>query len=884
MRTIATTLVVFLMAASSSFAQLDDFGGLGGFGLDDASDPVFFSAEFTTATDERPALLTVTADIEAGYHVYSLTQPKGGPLRTTIKLAPSDKYRIIGPWQSFPKPHSRIDNETWGGLTIEEHEKKVTFYLPIAISEGVDVGSLEIKGAIDLQACKEACIPVEADFTAKLGRGVDVGEVKVDETLAAPPITPPESIEAQPKPPAEAGMYRADDSEVTWYGWLQPGAAGGEAMLYLQAQPAGNWHVNAYAAKDSAKGVKPTLISIEPSTAFTAGEPIAIGELIERDASNIGFGTIRYHEGTVTWKIPLKLANAATGNVPVAGVLGYQACEGIDGPCEFIKGVRFSAPLVVGGGADEISTVEFAAANYADAAALASVAAAAPMPPTASAVESVKTNSGYDLTKITPVRAIDYLNETKSVDRGLIGNLWLAFFGGLVLNIMPCVLPVIGLKVMSFVHQAEHNRAQAFGLSVWYALGMMSVFWVLAALAIVAGLSWGQQFQSATFNVTMIAIVFAMALSLAGVWEIPIPGFAGTSQVSELASREGPAGSFLKGIITTLLATPCTGPGMGVALTWALSQAPLNVMLVFTSLGLGMASPYLLLGIFPELLKFLPKPGAWMDTFKQIMGFILMGTVVFLLTSIEQTYVVPVIAMLCGIGFACWIVGRSQHAHGGFATATAWTSAIATMVLAAAFSLGWLHPKVMKPRDERRIELAASEFAGATIARHIRELESAETPDQIAAALASLRGATSEIGSGEWRAFSTEAVAKLAVAGDQSVFVDFSADWCAICKTLEATVLHTEPVEAAIASTNVATMYGDFTFKTPEIVAALRAFRSSGVPLLVLIPKDDPYRPIYFPPEDYTQDVVVNVLRKAGGLSYDSDKQQPVAEVASLPK
>ncbi len=883
MRTVSTTLAMLLFAASGALAQFDDFGGFGDFGLDAEGDPVLFSAEFTPATDTRAAVLTVTAEIEPGYHIYSLTQPKGGPLRTTIKLSPSDKYRVIGPWQSFPKPHSRIDHKTWGGLTIEEHENKVTFFLPIAIEAGVDVGSLEIKGAIDLQACKEACIPVEAEFNATLGKGVEVGEIKVDQTLATPPLTEREASDTQPKPPTEAGMYRAEDSEVTWFGWLTTGEAG-EATLSLQAQPTGNWHINAYATMDSAKGVKPTLIGIEPSAAFTVGEPTAIGKVIERDASDIGFGTIRYYEGTVTWKVPLTISPGGAVNTSVVGMLGYQACEGTDGPCEFIKGVKFNAPVDFQSAGGSISTVEFAAANYADAAALAASLAAKPIAPPATPPDAkpAAQQGGYDLTKIAPIRAIDYLNETKSVDRGLIGNLWLAFFGGLVLNVMPCVLPVIGLKVMSFVHQAEHHRAQAFGLSVWYALGMMSVFWVLAALAIVVGLSWGQQFQSVTFNVSMIAIVFAMALSLTGVWEIPIPGFAGTSQASELASREGPAGSFLKGIITTLLATPCTGPGMGVALTWALGQTPTNVMLVFTSLGLGMASPYLLLGMFPELLKFMPKPGAWMDTFKQVMGFILLGTVVFLLTSIEQTYVVPVVAMLVGIGIACWLVGRSQHNHGGIATAGAWTGALATTVLATMFSIGWLHPEVMKPRAERRIELAASEMAGDTIANFINELEQVDTPEQLAATLQRLQSSSSAVGNGPWRAFSTDAVGQLARQGGQSVFVDFSADWCAICKTLEATVLHTEAVEEVIASTNVATMYGDFTNKSPEIVAALRAFRSSGVPLLVLIPKDDPYRPIYFPPDDYTEEVVVNVLRKAAGLTYKSD--EPAAEVASLPQ
>src|SRR6185503_2025758 len=172
-------------------------------------------------------------------------------------------------------------------------------------------------------------------------------------------------------------------------------------------------------------------------------------------------------------------------------------------------------------------------------------------------------------------------------------------------------------------------------------------------------LGWGAQFGSTAFNVTLAAVVFAMALSLLGVWEVPIPGFFGSGSVQSAASKEGPLGAFLKGVVTTVLATPCTAPLMAAAIAWAITQPIAINLAVFATVGLGMASPYLLIGVYPELLRFLPKPGAWMETFKQISGFVLLGTVVFILSFIETAAIVPTLALLLGIAVACWLISRT---------------------------------------------------------------------------------------------------------------------------------------------------------------------------------------------------------------------------------
>ncbi len=228
-------------------------------------------------------------------------------------------------------------------------------------------------------------------------------------------------------------------------------------------------------------------------------------------------------------------------------------------------------------------------------------------------VESAKSKSGG-------VAAAD---STDWSDKSLATVLGLAFLAGLILNVMPCVLPVIGLKIMSFVQQAGGSRREILSLNLWFSLGLLTVFWILAGAAAFANRSWAEHFGSVAFMVSMIGIVFAFGLSFLGVWEIPIPGFVGSSAVQSAAEREGAIGAFSKGVLSTVLATPCAGPLMVPAVSWAIVQPTWLTFLAFTCIGLGMAAPYLLIGAFPRLIGFLPKPGPWMETFKQLMGFLL---------------------------------------------------------------------------------------------------------------------------------------------------------------------------------------------------------------------------------------------------------------------
>ena len=285
--------------------------------------------------------------------------------------------------------------------------------------------------------------------------------------------------------------------------------------------------------------------------------------------------------------------------------------------------------------------------------------------------------------------------------------LMLAFVGGFMLNFMPCVLPVIGLKIMSFVQQAGQDRRRVFLLNVWYTLGMLSIFWLLATLASATRLGWGEQYNYDGFTIPLLCVVFTMGLSFLGVWEIPIPGLAGSGRASELAQQEGASGAFFKGIITTILATPCTGPGLATAVTWSASKPPHLVYLVFTCMGLGMALPYLVIGAFPSLVRMIPKPGAWMDTFKQLMGFVLMGTVVYMFTMLQPERVIPTLALIFALWAGCWWIGRTEVTAGLGAKLRAWGLAALFVSLIGWFAFGY--------QPDREHELPWQPYSLATL-------------------------------------------------------------------------------------------------------------------------------------------------------------------------
>jgi len=416
--------------------------------------------------------------------------------------------------------------------------------------------------------------------------------------------------------------------------------------------------------------------------------------------------------------------------------------------------------------------------------------------PIAELPAGVSGNVDYDAVTFPDYRPREGVGDAGApVERGLLVWLLLAFVAGAILNVMPCVLPVISIKVLSFVQQAGEDKRRVLHLGLSFATGILVVFWALAIAAIVAGQSWGQQFQSETFLISTIAVVFAFSLSMFGVYELGVP--AGVGALAGMR-REGLVDAFFKGMLATLLATPCSGPFLGSTLTWALKQPPLVIFAIFTALGLGMAVPYVILTAQPRLLKKLPKPGPWMDTFKQAMGFVLLATILYLMISLRQDLLLFAVTFLVFVALGCWWYGR-------FAT-------------------------FEKTTPHRMAHLAVALLIAAGGARF---------------AFVEFPGVFENESEG-WVAFEPDAFQRHLDEG-RPVFVDFTADWCVNCKVNEKFVFDSEAVREVMRERGVIAMKADTTQSTPYTAMLARFMEQLGgrsIPFLAVFDPNRPEEPI----------------------------------------
>lgn len=391
----------------------------------------------------------------------------------------------------------------------------------------------------------------------------------------------------------------------------------------------------------------------------------------------------------------------------------------------------------------------------------------------------------------------------------LLIALGLAFLGGMVLNLMPCVFPVVSLKILAFMQRSgdEPRRVRLHGLA--FAGGVLLAFWMLAGLLLAlraAGqeIGWGFQLQSPAFVAAMAFLLFALGLSLAGVMEI------GTSltRIGAAAGREGYRTSALNGMLATVVATPCTAPFMGAALGFALTQSATSALLIFTALGAGMAAPYVALSLWPALLRFLPRPGEWMVRFKQLMAFPLFATVAWLAWVFgHQTGVDGILRLLLGLtlaGAAAWVWGSWSTLD-----ATPVTKAIARSVAVALLASGYL-------------------------------LSAAAEPVSSAVSTAGVQSGV------QWEPWSEKRVAELRAEG-RPVFIDFTAAWCLTCKVNERVAFSSAEVRKVVGERKIAMLKADWTNRDAAITRALSSFGRSGVPLYVLYEADPSASPRLLP-------------------------------------
>lgn len=401
-----------------------------------------------------------------------------------------------------------------------------------------------------------------------------------------------------------------------------------------------------------------------------------------------------------------------------------------------------------------------------------------------------------------------------------------AFVGGAILNLMPCVLPVLSLKIMGFVKQAGEERKRIFRHGAAFTIGVVISFWILAGLllALRAGgqsLGWGFQLQSIGFVTVLSLFLFLFALNMFGVFEIGVSLSAVGQNVS---GGSGYWGSFVSGVLATVVATPCTAPFMGSALGFALAQPAYWSILVFTFLGLGMAAPYLILTTSPALLRFVPKPGAWMETLKQFMGFLLMATVLWLLWVLSRQAgaqgVIVLLASLLIAGLGAWVYGRW-----GALYRTKLTRRVAQLIAAAAIAVGLL--LALQGISPQASQPTADHTNGNGI---------------------------------EWQPYSPELISTLRKE-HKPVFIDFTAAWCLSCQVNERVAFSSSEVRDAFKKKGIVPVKADWTNQSPVIARALADFGRESVPLYVLYPPDPDSRPVILP-ELITPGIVLSALDK----------------------
>jgi thiol:disulfide interchange protein DsbD len=407
---------------------------------------------------------------------------------------------------------------------------------------------------------------------------------------------------------------------------------------------------------------------------------------------------------------------------------------------------------------------------------------------------------------------------------GLVEALLLAILGGMVLNLMPCVLPVLSIKALSLIRHAQSAPREVRLQGLAYAAGVLASFALVAGTLIAlrtagAEIGWGFQLQSPIFLTIMIYVLFAVGLSLSGVFTF---GDSVAGIGSGLAAREGYGGSFFTGALATLVATPCTAPFMAAAIGFAITQPWYVSFAVFEAIGVGLALPYVLLAFSPAARRFLPKPGAWMNSFKQLLAFPVYGTAVWLAFVLaSESGSIGITAALAGlvlIGFAAWLYEAVRLGEGRGRLAGLAVSAIA---VAGALAL-------LELPGQTGYEASGPEAGG---------------------------GAHSA-GSG-WEPFSAARLASLRAAG-KPVFVDFTADWCITCKVNERVALGDPAVKQAFAGAGVVTLRGDWTRRDGEITRVLEANGRGGVPLYLFYAKGaDPV----ILPQILTADTVLQGLR-----------------------
>jgi thiol:disulfide interchange protein len=402
--------------------------------------------------------------------------------------------------------------------------------------------------------------------------------------------------------------------------------------------------------------------------------------------------------------------------------------------------------------------------------------------------------------------------------QGLVKAVIFALLAGMILNVMPCVLPVVSLKILSFVQDAQEDRRRRIFMGLNFAAGIITVFLILAGLASFAGYGWGELFQKQAFLISMIVVLVAMSLSLFDVFRFPVLQFAVRADAAMGERRY--LGCFSRGMLATFLATPCSGPLLGGTMAWSLRQPPFLIFTIFVCMGLGMAAPYVILSLWPRALRWIPRPGPWVVHFERLMGFAFLATVVYLLTVVSEEMRVWVVLFCLFLALGLYVWGQMT---------------------------------TLRDSTRRRLTVRALALLlmllGWWLSFHV--FPSTAPPESLASEEAI-----------SWEPYSAEKL--LAAANEHRwVLVDFTADWCPNCILVERTTLRDRRVRQAFRAHNALLLKADLTRDNPPAKLLLERMGSRSIPFLALFPPGERFWHPFFVRDIYGPDDVLSVFTRA---------------------
>ncbi len=763
--------------------------------------------------------LAVSLKMDRKWHVY-WRSPGGTGLPTEITWIAPDGFKI-GETQ-FPIPDTHYDK------TLKEtsyiHEGTAVFLTPITAPDTAKPGATaRFEVEVNWLACKKNCIPGSSKVSLEI-------PIAPPGTLAKPAHTAlfEDAREALPTPADKAKHIKLSggiDQKTA-----QPGKTF-NAILNIEIAP--KHHMQS--RNPIQKGLIPAMLFVAYTDGFEIGEVI-YPKAHERTDKLLG--KLSEYNGKITLKVPVEVDEDADKKPRrISGIFQYQICTDA-GMCYPPEHVTFEIPVQMEGGPAPMASVIQAAA---------------------STDTKIKIPSTSTITSIPGVSTSQTPNTLQRLQAwfegmGYFGVALMAFLGGMLLNLMPCVLPVISLKILSFVKQANEDRRRILLLGIAYCFGILVFFGLIGAIYWQTNkeFGWGQQFQRPVVVLVLAALVTAFALSLFGVFALFAPKTV--CKLGEKAEGEGVSSAFFTGVLATVLGTACTAPLLSAAIGAASKFSPAQGAWIFVSVGAGMAFPFLILAANPGWLKFVPKPGPWMGTFEALMGFLLLGTVIWLLYpllgQLGEFGLLMTMIFLLSVALAVWIKGKIQF--GDPLGRKIRLNALMILIVA----LGWFIPF--------RWVTTIDTLVAAQIDRN--ELlaigQKYQGHDCGAAKADVFPWHGKEHNTVPWIHYDRADALDLIQRG-YTVFVDYTADWCVNCKVNLKSSINVADVRTLMKEYNVIPFEADYTLPVPTIKEDLKRFGRAGVPMYLVYSSGEPDKPQILP-EILTPGIVLDALKKAG--------------------